>query len=72
MELTRESKALVAADVGGWPVVLALVATPGAHAGRRFLEFFVVTIRNKNTGRPITTLSRGSSPGAIATPLGAT
>jgi len=43
-----ESKALVAATRAGI-LVPRVIAAAGDQAGRRFLEFFAATIRNKNT-----------------------
>jgi integrase/recombinase XerD len=37
------------ATIGTHPVVPRAIAAAGEHASRRFLEFFVATIRNKNT-----------------------
>jgi site-specific recombinase XerD len=39
----------ISATVAASIVVPAIVADAGDHAGRRFLEFFAATIRNKNT-----------------------
>ena len=41
-----ENRALVRAGIDGLP---AVIAEDGAHAGRRFVEFFTANIRNRNT-----------------------
>ena len=41
-----ENRALVRAGIDGLP---AVIAEAGAHAGRRFVEFFTANIRNRNT-----------------------
>jgi len=47
LTVTRPARTVAAASAV--MVVPAIIADAGEHAARRFLEFFAVTIRNKNT-----------------------
>ena len=40
---------IVPIERAGRMIVPAIIADVGEHAARRFLEFFTVNIRNKNT-----------------------